>query len=285
MVQTPVKAQPVAMSSEHVAILKAIEMAEKKINMNNMITLPDPYPEKPKAHQPLQRLPVERPLIGSSVTFVCSPEAPFGLDHLNLNPSRFLGDIVWKHAGRTIDTADSGYNYTVYGSNSTLRINNATFQDAGNLECFQRCQRPTADNLCLRSEYHLIPQPRTSSDLFMNPLKPVVLEPFRKFSATCDVRFVCLPDSDPFFIWKYKGVFLSTPRYHFINSVIYLRPERNIHGELTSNYSKAGEQSYCSETLTLTWNEVHYGGWLECWIRVDITKEEWYVQTHCVNFQ
>ncbi|XP_055355476.1 uncharacterized protein LOC129600866 [Paramacrobiotus metropolitanus] len=259
---------------------KAVQQAEAHMT-DNVIILPAFENETTGEAPPANTVRVP---LGDTASLSCNAEP--------------VQRIVWRHHNATIQGVDvviystKGHYYrlTSSASTSSLLIHNVTREAAGTVECLltkgDLLAETTSGDLSVLRQFELEPKLRPQ-DVFVAPMRNVST-PLWSFSMTCTGRLDCSrAGTAAHFIWKYDGHFVASP-YHYLNTIAgNLRPTGLQLGTITAALSLPGAADpVCYTTLTITMDENtnHRPARVDCWIRTDVRRHEWFVQSAYVHF-
>ncbi|XP_055345411.1 uncharacterized protein LOC129593219 [Paramacrobiotus metropolitanus] len=203
--------------------------------------------------------------------------------------SVFAERVIWRHNNITIQGhvtkhSPKGHYYRLTSSLNTsqLLIHNMTRDAAGSVECLLSCHNDT--DLCVLRQFELQLQLRVE-DVFTEPMRNVST-PLWSFSMKCSGFVDCSQTgAQAHFIWKFDDRFLTAP-YRYLRTIAQ---KSHVDGLLSTRISYPVTEKgdpVCSSTLTIRLTEVvsNRSARVDCWLRTDVRRHEWFVQSAYVHF-
>ncbi|XP_055355343.1 uncharacterized protein LOC129600787 [Paramacrobiotus metropolitanus] len=198
--------------------------------------------------------------------------------------------IIWRHQNATIHAdrlpasakGDSYYRQATSADTSYFFIHRVSRDSGGTVECLLPCD----GQLCHVRTHNLLPRLR-ARDAFLAPLRNVST-PLRNFSMTCSGRVDCSRTGwEAHFIWKYDGRFVAAP-YHALRILAgNSHTPGLLHSTIHANVSAPGARdTFCASTLTIIMSPAAKPppARVDCWLRTDIGRHDWFVQSAYVHF-
>ncbi|XP_055355989.1 uncharacterized protein LOC129601257 isoform X2 [Paramacrobiotus metropolitanus] len=251
----------------------AVQQAEANMT-DNVVILPSFKDAAAGAPPPVN---IVRVPLGATATFSCDTASG--------------QSIIWRFHNDTIrgDVAKhspKGHYYRLTSNRNTSRflIHNMTRDAAGTVECLLPCHDDA--DLCVLRQFELQLQQR-AQEVFTEPMRNVST-PLWSFSMTCTGRVDCSQAGyAEHFIWKFDERFLVAP-YRYLQTIA-----GNSHVDGLRSFSISHPVSedgaadpVCSSTLTIAMAEVvsNWSARVDCWLRTDVRRHEWFVQSAYVHF-